>query len=93
MSFSFPDPFPAYWADEWFEDEYGLGMVLSLGEARQGFRWIPPGRFLMGSPVDEPQRESNETQLLAAAQKRPYLASVSGGENMPLFGGVRWRRF
>jgi uncharacterized protein (TIGR02996 family) len=24
------------------------------------FAWIPPGTFLMGSPVDEPKRESNE---------------------------------
>ena len=29
---------------------------------RQRMRWIPPGRFRMGSPADEPGRYDNETQ-------------------------------
>jgi len=63
VSADFPSPFPAPWADEWFEDEFGLAMVLAIGEARQTFRWIPPGRFIMGSPTEpepEAERFSNE---------------------------------
>jgi hypothetical protein len=53
----FPDPFPLPWASDWGEDdEYGLWMALTLGDVRQVFRWIAPGRFLMGSPPDEPER-------------------------------------
>ena len=31
-----------------------------LGPVRQRLRWIPPGRFLMGSPPDEEGRYSDE---------------------------------
>ncbi|SMF96118.1 Formylglycine-generating enzyme, required for sulfatase activity, contains SUMF1/FGE domain [Methylomagnum ishizawai] len=78
----FPDPFPAPWADEWFEDEYGLGMVLALGEARQCFRWIPPGRFLMGSPEDEPERFDNETQHVVILSRGYWLADTSCTQNL-----------
>jgi formylglycine-generating enzyme required for sulfatase activity len=55
----FPEPFPLPWASDWGEDhEYGLWMGLTLGDARQVFRWIAPGRFLMGSPPDEPERSA-----------------------------------
>jgi formylglycine-generating enzyme required for sulfatase activity len=30
------------------------------GEVTQRMRWIPPGRFLMGSPASEPERYDNE---------------------------------
>ncbi|MBF0624722.1 MAG: formylglycine-generating enzyme family protein [Magnetococcales bacterium] len=47
------------------QDAYGLWVRidLSLDEARpvsQRLRWIPPGRFLMGSPEDEPGRYEDE---------------------------------
>ncbi|MBK6853588.1 MAG: formylglycine-generating enzyme family protein [Burkholderiales bacterium] len=38
------------WADEWGEDQRGHFAWLSLGAARQCLRYIPPGRFRMGSP-------------------------------------------
>jgi sulfatase modifying factor 1 len=50
----FPNPFPEPWASDWGEDDLGLWMGLTLGKVRQVFRWIAPGRFLMGSPPDEP---------------------------------------
>ena len=59
----FPEPFPLPWASDWGEDEeYGLWMALTLGDVRQVFRWIAPGRFLMGSPADEPERSADEVQ-------------------------------
>jgi formylglycine-generating enzyme required for sulfatase activity len=53
------------WASEWGHDELGPFAVLELdGEkapaARQRFRYIPPGSFVMGSPADEPGRDSDE---------------------------------
>ena len=60
-----PDDFPAPWANAWGEDDQGLWMAFVYKGVRHAFRWIPPGRFLMGSPKDEPERESNgadETQ-------------------------------
>ncbi|MEM1010112.1 MAG: formylglycine-generating enzyme family protein, partial [Myxococcota bacterium] len=61
------------WADAIGQDQYGLWteIVLELepkqaGDAerviRQRLRWIPPGRFLMGSPDDEIDRQDDETQ-------------------------------
>jgi len=53
-----PPVFPNAWACEWGEDGYGLWQVLMINDARQVFRWIEPGTFLMGSPQDELERES-----------------------------------
>jgi formylglycine-generating enzyme required for sulfatase activity len=58
----FPTEFPEPWVSDWGEDDYGIFMGFTYKGVRQDFRWIEPGTFLMGSPEDEPQRESNETQ-------------------------------
>ncbi len=61
------------WADAIGHDQYGLWTDIVIealpkqpGDAerpiRQRLRWIPPGRFLMGSPDDEPERKSDEIQ-------------------------------
>ena len=55
-----PDPFPPEWASEWGEDDCGLWIAFTYKGIRQGFRWIPPGRFMMGSPESEAEREDNE---------------------------------
>jgi formylglycine-generating enzyme required for sulfatase activity len=44
---------PPEWASEWGEDRYGVFAAFTLSEATQRLRWIPPGRFWMGSPEDE----------------------------------------
>ncbi len=48
------------WADAWGQDEYGVYADFSFAETTQRMRWIAPGRFLMGSPKDEPGRYSDE---------------------------------
>jgi formylglycine-generating enzyme required for sulfatase activity len=53
------------WASAMGRDRFGLWAELSIqdsaGEAVvQRLRWIPPGRFLMGSPAGEPGRYDNE---------------------------------
>ena len=58
---TYPDNFPASWASGWGEDQYGLWMTFNYKGVRHLFRWCEPGTFLMGSPEDEPERESWET--------------------------------
>jgi len=47
---------PPEWASGWGDDGYGVWVEFTLGEVSQRLRWIGPGRFLMGSPDDEPGR-------------------------------------
>ncbi|WP_339136578.1 MAG: formylglycine-generating enzyme family protein [Candidatus Electrothrix sp. GW3-4] len=52
------------WADAMGRDRFGLWAEFVVegkdGPVRQRMRWIPPGRFLMGSPEDEPGRYDDE---------------------------------
>ncbi len=52
------------WADAIGRDRFGLWAEFVVegeeGPVRQRMRWIPPGRFLMGSPEDEPGRDDDE---------------------------------
>ncbi len=51
---------PPTWARQWGEDDFGVFVGIGLGDAEQRFRWIPPGRFWMGSPSDEVGRDRDE---------------------------------
>lgn len=51
---------PPRWASGWGQDRYGVFVEFTLQEIAQRLRWIPPGRFWMGSPEDEPGRYDNE---------------------------------
>jgi formylglycine-generating enzyme len=73
----FPNPFPALWAGEWGEDEFGLWMVLTFQGVRQVFRWILPGTFLMGSPKSEPERYDDETQHPVTLTQGYWLADTA----------------
>lgn len=48
------------WAKEWGEDRFGVFADIEIAGVTQRMRWIPPGRFLMGSPEDEPNRYHDE---------------------------------
>jgi hypothetical protein len=41
-------------------DRYGVFRDVVFHGVTQRFRWIPPGRFLMGSPPNEPERYNDE---------------------------------
>ena len=41
---------PPAWASSWGEDQYGPWVTIGIDNIEQRLRWIPPGRFLMGSP-------------------------------------------
>ncbi|TAN53775.1 MAG: formylglycine-generating enzyme family protein, partial [Methylococcaceae bacterium] len=77
LSSPLPRPFPSDWASAWGEDEYGLWMALNFRGARQAFRWIAPGSFLMGSPEDEPQRNDNETLHPVTLTQGYWLADTA----------------
>ena len=51
---------PPDWASGWGQDRYGVFVEFTLQEITQRLRWIPPGRFWMGSPEEEPGRYDNE---------------------------------
>ncbi|MEZ5592669.1 MAG: formylglycine-generating enzyme family protein [Gammaproteobacteria bacterium] len=53
------------WASAWGEDERGCWVAFSVSgpsghSVQQRLRWIAPGRFMMGSPLDEVGREDRE---------------------------------
>lgn len=48
------------WARRVWQDRFGLAAEFVIGEVPFVLRWIPPGRFLMGSPEDEPGRHEDE---------------------------------
>ena len=43
-------------------DEFGLWLRFEVGSVSHRMRWCWPGRFLMGSPEDEPGRYGDEVQ-------------------------------
>ena len=55
-----PERFPQPWASAWGEDRFGLWMALQINDVSHVFRWIAPGRFMMGSPNDEAGRFDRE---------------------------------
>ncbi|MGE5341989.1 MAG: formylglycine-generating enzyme family protein [Candidatus Omnitrophota bacterium] len=48
------------WADSIGCDRYGLFADFSIKGVTQRMRWIRPGRFMMGSPNNEPERDDDE---------------------------------
>jgi hypothetical protein len=51
---------PPEWAAAWGQDRYGPWVELHVGAGRQRLRWLPPGRFHMGSPAEEEGRDTEE---------------------------------
>ncbi|MEZ5944350.1 MAG: formylglycine-generating enzyme family protein [Planctomycetaceae bacterium] len=48
------------WAVDYGQDQYGVFADLEVGTVRQRMRYIPPGKFVMGSPKGEAGRFPNE---------------------------------
>jgi formylglycine-generating enzyme required for sulfatase activity len=63
MTFQQPRPFPPPWADGFGYDEASPFMYVAIELApnvSMRLRWIPAGRFLMGSPASESERFDRE---------------------------------
>ena len=55
-----PENQPPSWAKSWGRDEKGAWVVFTIDGVAQKMRWIPPGRFMMGSPETEKGRDPDE---------------------------------
>lgn len=85
------------WVVERGEDRHGLFMSFAVGEVVQKLRWIPPGRFTMGSPENEagrwvaegPQHEVELTEgfWLAETPCTQALWQAVMGEHLSHFVG------
>ena len=52
---------PPAWASEWGQDRRGVFVAFTVENVTQRLRWIPPGRFRMGSPEDETRGLAKES--------------------------------
>jgi formylglycine-generating enzyme required for sulfatase activity len=84
------------WAHTIGRDQYGLYVEFSVKAHTQRLRWLQPGRFLMGSPADEPERRKNELQHEVVLSQGFWLADTActqglwlavTGENPSYFKG------
>ncbi len=60
-----------------FEDKYGTGGSLNIAGVDQCFRWIQPGIFMMGSPEEEPERDSDECLHEVTITRGYWLADTA----------------
>ena len=70
-------PFQVPWASDGIDDTFGLAIELHFNHACQLFRWISPGRFLMGSPTDEPERGVSELLHEVTLSRGFWLADTA----------------
>ena len=90
-----PPVFPFAWAVAHGHDRYGLWQAFEVAGIRQRLRWLPPGKFMMGSPGEEPERSDNETQHAVELTQGFWMAdtavtqalwlAVLGGDNPARF--------
>lgn len=69
-------PEPA-WAKTMGDDGYGRYADVDVKGVIQRFRWITPGKFLMGSPPSEKERQDNETQHEVTLTQGFWLADTA----------------
>ena len=72
-----PPVFPHEWASDWGHDPHGYWMAFTVYGVRQCFRWIKPGRFLMGSPENEYERYEDEIQHPVTLTQGYWLADTA----------------
>lgn len=53
---------PYLWVNVCGEDQFGFWADFQIHGVIQRMRWLEPGKFEMGSNIDEPERFENETQ-------------------------------
>lgn len=59
------------------QDEYGWWFEFGYKETLQRMRWIEPGKFVMGSPETEPERDDDETQHTVVLTQGYWLADTA----------------
>jgi formylglycine-generating enzyme required for sulfatase activity len=63
---------PPVWATGWGQDSHGVFVEFAVDTVSQRLRWIPPGRFQMGSPESEPGRFDSEGPQHAVTISRGF---------------------
>ena len=72
-----PNNFPPESAAEWGQDAYGLWATWYYDDVPFTMRWIPAGRFLMGSPKSELERYDDEVQHEVTISRGFWLAETT----------------
>ncbi|MCK6591998.1 MAG: formylglycine-generating enzyme family protein, partial [Polyangiaceae bacterium] len=67
---------PEPWAAEWGGDFYGPFMSFAVGDVVQRMRWVPAGKFMMGSPEGEAGRYDDERLHLVVLRQGFWLADT-----------------
>ncbi|MEQ1549438.1 MAG: formylglycine-generating enzyme family protein [Chakrabartia sp.] len=72
---------PPEWASAWGHDEYGVFVAFTVGAVTQRMRWIPPSRFLMGSPEHETEslaKQDDEREWFEAEHPQHQVYITEG---------------
>ena len=72
-----PEPLPFSHLGQLGEDQYGHWLRWHYRDIAQTFRWIRPGRFMMGSPHSEPERGGNEALHEVRLSRGFWLADTA----------------
>jgi sulfatase modifying factor 1 len=72
-----PSGFPYSWCSASGEDELGIWLEFAIQNIMQRMRWIPPGRFSMGSPYDELHRHHSESRHEVTLQKGFWISDTA----------------
>ncbi len=67
---------PPDWASAWGQDRFGVFVAFSVERVEQRMRWIPPGRFQMGSPNEEEGRDTDESRHWVTLTRGYWLADT-----------------
>jgi len=65
------------WVDQVGVDGYGFWAEFTVEGVNQRLRWIPPGRFEMGSPEEEEAHQEDETQHQVTLTAGYWLAETA----------------
>ena len=60
----------------------GERMTITIKDVEYAFRWCPPGKFMMGSPADEPNRNNNESQRQVTLSKGFWMLETEVTQGM-----------
>jgi len=72
-----PSGFPYSGCSDSGNDTTGFWIELTIRHCTQRMRWIPPGRFLMGSPFDEPHRHPSESRHEVTLRKGFWISDTA----------------
>ena len=64
------------------ERKAGERMTVTIKDVEYAFRWCPPGKFMMGSPADEPNRSNDESQRQVTLSKGFWMLETEVTQSM-----------